>query len=77
VPPVAYPVVQFEGPIAVPMSISLDSFVLGGRFRGFGSKASLQARVNVFRGGRKLAAHVLADAGNGLSGAASAEVAPS
>jgi hypothetical protein len=77
VPPVAYPVVQFEGPIAVPMSISLDSFVLGGRFRGFGSKASLQARVNVFRGGRKLAAHVLADAGNGLSGAASAEGAPS
>jgi hypothetical protein len=41
------------------MAISMDTYVLNGRVRGFGSKASLNPRVNVFQGGRKLAVHVI------------------
>lgn len=59
VAPVTYPVLCAEEPTVVPMPISVDTFVLGGRVRGFGSKASLHDRVNVFQGGRKLAAFVV------------------
>ena len=40
------------------MKVSLDTFVFGGRFIGFGAKASNNERVNVFQGGRKLAVRV-------------------
>jgi hypothetical protein len=60
VPPTAYPTVSRSDPAVVPMPVSLDTYVLNGRVRGFGSKASLNARVNVFQGGQKLAVHVVA-----------------
>lgn len=46
-----------EAPVT-PMTASLDSFVFGGRLCGLGSKASLGHKVNLFQGGRKLAARV-------------------
>jgi hypothetical protein len=59
VAPSAYPVIQAEQvPGVVCMPISFDTFVMDGQVCGFGSKASLNARVNVFQGGRKLAVHV-------------------
>lgn len=60
VPPVRYPVLTAGSPQVDMMAISLDAYVLGGRLAGFGSKGSHQAKVNVFRGGRKLAVHVTA-----------------
>ncbi|PPK64840.1 hypothetical protein V5P93_006243 [Actinokineospora auranticolor] len=60
VPPAAYPVVRLaDKPVVAAMPISFDTYVLGGKVVGFGSKASFHARLNVFRGGRKLAVHVL------------------
>lgn len=59
VAPTAYPVFRAgEYPSVVAMPVSFDTFVLGGRAHGFGSKASLNARLNVFQGGQKLAVHV-------------------
>ncbi|SCF35715.1 hypothetical protein GA0070618_5684 [Micromonospora echinospora] len=59
VAPTAYPVLRPDGePPVVTMPVSFDSFVLGGRVHGFGSKASLNPRLNVFQGGQKLAVHV-------------------
>lgn len=59
VAPTAYPVFQAgRVPSVVAMPVSFDTFVMGGRVRGFGSKASLNARLNVFQGGQKLAVHV-------------------
>lgn len=57
VPPVSCPVLCEDGR-TVPMAVSLDSFVWGGRFVGFGAKASTGDRVNVFQGGRKLSVRV-------------------
>lgn len=57
VPPARCPVMTADGGIAS-MAVSLDSFAFGGRFHGFGSKASHAARVNVFQGGAKVAVRV-------------------
>ena len=57
--PARYPVVAPGSSQVVAMAISLDTYVLGGAVAGFGSKASRQARVNVFQGGQKLAVHVV------------------
>lgn len=60
--PTAYPVMRSgQHPGMVAMPVSFDTFVLGGRVRGFGSKASLNARLNVFQGGQKLAVHICED----------------
>lgn len=60
VPPTAYPVLRPGGvPAVLPMPVSLDAFVFHGRVCGFGSKASLHPRLNVFQGGQKLAALVV------------------
>lgn len=56
--PLRYPVVTAGSAGIDTMSISLDTYLLGGRFAGFGSKASHHAKVNIFQGGRKLAVHV-------------------
>lgn len=54
-----YPILELgANATVVPMTISLDSFVLGGRFAGFGSKASLNDKVNLFQGGRKVAVRI-------------------
>lgn len=59
VAPTGYPVLRpDQRPPVVTMPVSFDSFVLGGRVYGFGSKASLNPRLNVFQGGQKLAVHV-------------------
>lgn len=59
VPPTGYPVLRpDQEPSVVTMPVSFDTFVFDGRVRGFGAKASLNARVNVFQGGQKLAVHV-------------------
>lgn len=57
VPPTAFPVLHADG-LVRPLSISLDTFVFGGRPVGFGAKASSGDKVNVFRGGRKIAVRV-------------------
>ncbi|WP_157856500.1 MULTISPECIES: hypothetical protein [Streptomyces] len=57
VAPLSCPVLCEDGR-TVPMAVSLDSFVWGGRFVGFGAKASTGDRVNVFQGGRKLSVRV-------------------
>ncbi|GHF65659.1 hypothetical protein GCM10010218_53980 [Streptomyces mashuensis] len=63
VAPAAYPVLRTDGPPRVTaMPVSLDTYVLRGRVAFHGSKASLQPRLNIFQGGRKLAVHVTADA---------------
>lgn len=63
VPPAAYPVVRAgQRPAVVSMPASFDTFVFGGRVQGYGSKASLNARLNVFQGGQKLAVHVVSPA---------------
>jgi hypothetical protein len=61
VAPTAYPTVRDSAPPVVVMPMSMDTYVMNGRVRGFGSKASRHARVNVFQGGQKLAVHVLPD----------------
>jgi hypothetical protein len=48
----------------VPMAVSLDTYVLNGKAAGFGAKASLNSRVNVFQGGQKIAVHVVKAAGD-------------
>ena len=59
VAPATYPVFRAGGnPPVIAMPVSFDTFVMDGRVRGFGSKASLNARLNVFQGGQKLAVHV-------------------
>ncbi len=64
VAPTAYPVLRVtagpDGPAvrAVAMPASLDTYLIGGRVAFPGSKAGLQARINVFQGGQKLAVHV-------------------
>lgn len=59
VPPSAYPVLRPGGsPPVIAMPTSFDTFVLGGKVRGFGAKASLNPRLNVFQGGQKIAVHV-------------------
>jgi hypothetical protein len=64
VPPASYPVLRAgEEPVLAAMPISFDTFVFGGRVVGFGSKASFNARLNVFQGGRKLAVHVVDKSG--------------
>jgi hypothetical protein len=45
-------------PPVVAMPVSFDTFVMNGRVCGFGAKGSLNARLNVFQGGQKLAVHV-------------------
>ena len=57
--PVAYPVLDPETAAVTTKSISLDSYVLGGKLAGFGAKASDQMKVNIFQGGQKLAVHVM------------------
>ncbi|MBP2705466.1 hypothetical protein JOL79_16770 [Microbispora sp. RL4-1S] len=59
VAPAAYPVITPGSDRVSMMAFSLDTYVLGGQVAGFGSKASHNARVNIFQGGRKLAVHVL------------------
>lgn len=65
--PAAYPVLRAtHGPHglglgAVAMPASLDTYLIDGRVVFPGSKAGLQARINVFQGGRKLAVHVTSD----------------
>jgi hypothetical protein len=56
--PTSYPTLG-EDTSVVAMPVSLDTFVLRGRARGFGSKASLNPRLNVFQGGQKLAVQVV------------------
>lgn len=59
VAPTCYPVLRAgQAPVVVAMPASFDTFVMDGQVRGFGSKASLNARLNVFQGGQKLAVHV-------------------
>jgi hypothetical protein len=56
VPPTTYDVaLAHEGLPVTAMKVSLDSFVFAGRLVGFGAKASLNDRVNLFQGGSKLA----------------------
>jgi hypothetical protein len=43
------------------MNISLDTFVFNGTAVGFGSKASLNDKVNVFQGGSKVSIAVAAE----------------
>ncbi len=43
-----------EGRPVEAMKVSLDSFLFGGRLVGFGAKASMNDRVNLFQGGSKL-----------------------
>jgi len=43
-----------DGVSAGSMRVSCDTFILAGRFAGFGAKASLAEKVNVFQGGRKV-----------------------
>lgn len=59
VAPTAYPVLRVgQNPGVVAMPLSTDTYVFDGKAACFGSKASLNARVNVFQGGQKLAVHV-------------------
>lgn len=74
VAPSGYPVVRpGERPEVVAMPTSFDTFVLGGRVRGFGAKASLNRRLNVFQGGQKIAVHVPEPAAAGSPPAAPTE----
>lgn len=59
VAPSGYPVVRAGSDQVQTMPISLDAYLFGGRVAGFGSKASRNAKVNVFQGGQKLAVHVI------------------
>jgi hypothetical protein len=54
VPPARYPIILADGGKAVPMNISLDSFVFNGKLAGLGAKASVHDKVNIFQGGSKL-----------------------
>ena len=60
VEPTRYPVLSVsldghgDGVSAGAMRVSCDTFILAGRFAGFGAKASLAEKVNVFQGGRKV-----------------------
>lgn len=58
--PMQYPVMTLKDEAVTTMSFSLDSFVFGGGLKGLGSKASLEDKVNLFQGGRKLAVRVFA-----------------
>lgn len=59
VTPSAFPVYRAgSSPSVIAMPVSFDTFVMNGRVCGFGSKASLNARLNVFQGGQKLAVYV-------------------
>lgn len=62
VAPARYPVVNAGSTQVDMMPVSFDTFLLGGRVAGFGSKASHHAKLNIFQGGRKLAVHVPAQA---------------
>ncbi|MEU4746599.1 hypothetical protein AB0G02_39920, partial [Actinosynnema sp. NPDC023658] len=59
--PTGYPVVEAGSDQVHAMPISLDTYLLGGRVAGFGSKASRNAKINIFQGGQKLAVHVIDD----------------
>lgn len=59
--PARYPVVAPGSCRVRTLAISLDTFLLGGDVAGFGSKASANAKVNVFQGGQKLAVHVVGE----------------
>jgi len=60
--PMTYPIISFQRkPLVLPMNVSIDSFMFGGRLVGFGSKASLEDKVNLFKGGQKLAVKVVED----------------
>lgn len=69
VEPCRYPVFSVDlkdghsGAAAGAMRVSCDTFILGGRFSGFGAKASLAEKVNVFQGGRKVSVIVTRPAG--------------
>ena len=43
------------------MPVTFDTYVMRGRVLGFGSKAGLNPRLNVFQGGQKLAGRVIGD----------------
>jgi len=58
--PTAYPVVVVGSGQVHALPISLDTYVLGGRVAGFGSKASRHSKINIFQGGQKVAVHVVA-----------------
>lgn len=75
--PTSYPVLREDGTGLVPMPVSLDTFVFDGRVVGFGSKASLNAKVNVFAGGQKLAVRVLGEARSTPAGPTPSAPAPS
>ncbi|HVB41349.1 MAG TPA: hypothetical protein VNF47_01420 [Streptosporangiaceae bacterium] len=59
IPPASYLTIDPRTAAVVPMPVSLDTYVLNGRAAGFGAKASLHSKVNVFQGGQKLAVHVV------------------
>lgn len=71
VEPTRYPVLtiglaggQPDGASMGSMRVSCDTFILSGRFAGFGAKASLAEKVNVFQGGRKVSVMVTGPAGS-------------
>ncbi|MEV7214542.1 hypothetical protein AB0O31_15785 [Kitasatospora cineracea] len=57
--PLQYPVVTAGEDRAGIQAISLDTYLFGGQVAGFGSKASRNAKINIFQGGQKLAVHVI------------------
>jgi hypothetical protein len=64
VTPTQYPVVEAGANLVQTMSISMDTYMVGGEVAGFGAKASRNAKVNIFQGGRKLAVHVVGEVGH-------------
>ena len=71
VEPTRYPVLtialadgQPDGASMGSMRVSCDTFILAGRFAGFGAKASLAEKVNVFQGGRKVSVMVTGPPGS-------------
>jgi hypothetical protein len=59
--PTHYPVVEAGSRDVAAMPVSLDTYLIGGTLAGFGSKASRNAKVNIFQGGQKLAVHVVGE----------------
>lgn len=59
VPPLQLPIANVEhwDPVVV-ANVSLDTFVFGGRIAGYGAKGSQKHKVNLFKGGQKLAVFV-------------------
>ncbi|WP_214103831.1 hypothetical protein [Acrocarpospora catenulata] len=61
IPPTAYPTIGPDHPSITAMPVTFDTYVMRGRVLGFGSKAGLNPRLNVFQGGQKLAVRVIGD----------------